>query len=84
MVAVAPDGPLADKVQPNDLIVQINMHGIPNTKEFEDLTKIKPGQTINIKLRRGPTTISQTFKLPEIKRLIEWFNLSGASGVFDF
>jgi len=35
VVAVAPEGPLASKVQPNDLIIQINMHEVPNTKEFE-------------------------------------------------
>jgi serine protease Do len=64
VVSVSPDSQLAGVLMPNDLIVQINLHDIVSAKDFEaTAARLKDGQTVNIKYRRGASTVFYAFKL---------------------
>ena len=65
VVAVSPDSPLAGRTAPDDLILEINGRSINNTRDFDQaLAKVKSGQMLRIKFRRGNESIYYAFKLP--------------------
>jgi serine protease Do len=65
VVSVSPDSPLNGQVAPDDLITEIDNHAITNTKDFDStLAKIKPGQMLRMKFRRGAEIFYYAFKLP--------------------
>ena len=65
MVFVSPDSPLAGKVLPDDLILQINRHNIKSANDFYQVVKrLKPGQLVRIYLRRGSSSMFHAFRLP--------------------
>jgi serine protease Do len=64
VVSVSPESQLNGVLIPDDLILQINLRDVPTTKDFEAIVaKLKPGQTVNVKYRRGPGTVFYAFKL---------------------
>jgi len=65
VVFVSPDSPLAGKVLPDDLILQINRHNIKSANDFYQVVKrLKPGQLVRIYLRRGSSSMFYAFRLP--------------------
>ena len=65
VVSVSPDSPLNGQVAPDDLITEMDNHAITNTKDFDSvLAKIKSGQMMRVKYRRGSGMFYFAFKLP--------------------
>jgi len=65
VVAVSPDSPLAGRIAPDDLIMEINGRSITNSKDFEQaLAKVRSKQMMRIKFRRGNESVYYAFRLP--------------------
>jgi len=65
VVSVSPKGPITGQIAPDDLITEMNGRAITNAKEFNDaVAKLKPGQLVRLRYRRGPESIYFAFKLP--------------------
>jgi len=65
VVSVSPKGPIIGQIAPDDLITEMNGRAITNAKEFNDaVAKLKPGQLVRLRYRRGPESIYFAFKLP--------------------
>jgi PDZ domain-containing protein len=53
----------AGKLQPTDVIVAVNGQPTLTTKSlFDQMTKVKPGQTVTLKIVRGDTTLTERIR----------------------